>query len=399
MIGNTTMQNLTHSRTGTPWLRSVAALLLACGLSIPLAHAAAPGDPEAKALKAEDQSTSRPQGDRSGAIKITNLENAMMNIDVPQGVSIGAAFKALESQASQPVNIVLSLSAERIREVPCRGFSLRMVSAPTVVDLLVWTANQAAEAEDSPATTYSISAKGGRSQNEAVVLTIAADDAGIADQRGPTTAPSQSVEYFPINDLMEALKAVDDKAEPRETLLSTMELGLESISRNGAPRPQLSLHKESGLLIARGNVKQLAVIRAALNAVAANIEAKRSALVEAQARQQQIESLSHRLKSTEALHDKLRMTLQELDKSPENKSSQERESIRLKLAAVEEQGRDAAQRLAELEAAPPRIPKPQVRTSAPDADVLVASMREEIAALKAEINQLRKIAPKNPSGR
>jgi hypothetical protein len=262
------------------------------------AAAASPGGSGFGGLPAKEQVSER----LGGQLKLVR-EGQGYSLWIRQSMDFGEVVNILRDSEAGTINILLDkeLSSRLGLKVP--AITVRNVSATSLVETLAW---HISEAWSTPNEPVAIKASG---NTQVFRLGLSAGGERPADAGDANS----NVEYFAIADLIDGMQKTGD-ANPQQSLSVALDLGLAALRAPG-PAPQITAHKETGLLIVRASPRQMATIRSAINALQIRTQSKLRRTWEESRREQE-------LVTTAKLIDDLQARLNELRAESKKRTDQ-----------------------------------------------------------------------------
>jgi hypothetical protein len=189
-----------------------------------------------------------------GAVRQAPQESTVVTLDF-RGGTLQEFVAALRAATKDPVNVVLQGEANKISVDPMQ---LRDVTPEAAIQAALTPRNRSWEAMPDG------------SQRMILLETVRPDSqtmpvhtVGVRVERGsqpPGSPAAVAAEVFSIQRLVRGDEGSGLAAVPESVVLSAIDAGLK-LTRQGEPKPQIEYHKDSGLLLVRGQVSDVRMIQ------------------------------------------------------------------------------------------------------------------------------------------
>ncbi len=237
----------------TPF-RSLAAVLAAMGIAA-IAFAQPDGGPSARPAMPQTQQL----------FPLSPAPAPLIDVNFPGG-AVSAYCEAVRAAASpNVVNIIINQGAGDVTLPP---ISLKQVTVEVAMRVLTMTGQSSVGSQvsmqrldDQGASTY--------------VLQSGELNGFVS----PRSSPETSV--YSLRSIVEpppGIPNTDDVALPIDTVMAALSAALSADDRGPGPKPDLKLHRESLMLIVRGNMFQQNVVQSTLNLMSSDMKYRRDKL-------------------------------------------------------------------------------------------------------------------------
>jgi hypothetical protein len=267
--------------------RNVFAVLAAAGLAVAglgapalgqqtatgPAPAASPGGSGFGGLPAREQVSER----LGGQLKLVR-EGQGYSLWIRQSVDFGEVVNILRDSEAGTINMLLDKELNSRLGLKVPAITVRNVSATSLVETLAWHISEAWSTPSEPVTV--------KASGNTQVFRLGLSAGG--ERPAEAGDANSGVEYFAIADLIDGMQKTGD-ANPQQSLSVALDLGLAALRAPG-PAPQITAHKETGLLIVRASPRQMATIRSAINALQIRTQSTLRRTWEESRREQEIDA-------------------------------------------------------------------------------------------------------------
>lgn len=301
------------------------------------------------------------------------VQGPIINLEFPGG-TLREYIAAVQRAAGQEtVNVLVPAEAANL---PLPPISMKQVSARTALEALRWAFPQR-----SPHVVRIVPVGGPGSVSPTFAVEYV--PTGIVSASGATPPPDR-VDVLSIRDLIDP--ADGGAGLPVEALLTSVEAAL---ALNGTDRkPELRFHEASGLLIVRGTVDQIDIVRDLVDEIQADTKRRRVAARERAQREAEEQFHKRRLDIEIELQEReLRAAKEHAARMEQALRHGQASADMVQAAKLEEARQEARMRTLQVERERPGAGRSAARTGT-DADE-VAELKRTIEMLQMQINMLQ----------
>ncbi len=185
--------------------------------------------------------------------QIIGADSTTLSVNFPGG-SLEEYIQALRGGTKDPVNISLQGEAAKLH---IDAVQLREVSVEAALRAALGARTIAPQTEpDGSYTSTSLEAITPQPEGRSVFV--------VTTRRAPAGAMPNSettIEVFSIRTLVQGTEEKGGNQVPEQTVLSAIDSGLRLSGQTEGLRPQIDYHKDSGLLLVRGQPRDVALVK------------------------------------------------------------------------------------------------------------------------------------------